>query len=295
MHNKIMQHVRSLLAGLVLTSFAMAGRAAEKEVTLYDGVAPGSETWERKEQSKTNAQGKLEYVFNVVKPTLTVFQPETAKANGTAAIICPGGGFFLLSMEHEGYQLARFLTSKGVTCFVLKYRTVQCQTDNPFAELSTRRDAMAAGAKVAVEDGRVAFKHIKAHAKEYGVNPDRIGVVGFSAGGILTLTVGSEYTAETRPAFIAPIYGVFDMEKDGKSVPQDAPPLFLMAASDDPIKFGPTSAAVYQAWLKAKRPAELHLYSKGGHGFGMRKQNLPSDSWPDRLSDWLEAQGLLKK
>ena len=137
--------------------------------------------------------------------------------------------------------------------------------------------------------------HVRTHAKDYGVQPDRIGIMGFSAGGIVAASVAYNYTAETRPGFVAPVYLAHDLAIKGDGVRGDAPPLFVVAATDDHFGLAPQSVAIYQAWVAAKRPAELHLYAKGGHGFGMNKQNLPCDTWPDRLADWLQMQDLLKK
>ncbi|MBO9637380.1 MAG: dienelactone hydrolase family protein, partial [Siphonobacter aquaeclarae] len=129
---------------------------------------------------------------------------------------------------------------------------------------------------------------------EYSIRPDRIGIIGFSAGGTVTASVAYNYTPETRPDFAAPVYLQYDwVIRNG--VPADAPPMFLLAASDDQLGLGPHSVRLYNDWIAAKKPAELHLYSKGGHGFGMRVQHLPSDRWIERFADWLDVQGLLKK
>jgi acetyl esterase/lipase len=127
------------------------------------------------------------------------------------------------------------------------------------------------------------------------VNPQRIGIIGFSAGGTVAASVAYNYTPETRPDFAAPIYLAYNWTVKDKGVPSDAPPLFVLAATDDPLRLAPHSVDLYRDWTAAKKPAELHLYSKGGHGFGMRKQNLPVDGWIESFSDWLEVQGLLKK
>jgi acetyl esterase/lipase len=136
---------------------------------------------------------------------------------------------------------------------------------------------------------------VRKQAKEYGVNPDRIGIIGFSAGGTVAASVAFNYTAESRPNFAAPIYLAYNWTLKEKGVPTDAPPMFILGATDDPLGLAPQSVALYQDWTAARKTAELHLYSKGGHGFGMRKQNLPSDHWIQLFADWLDVQGLLKK
>jgi acetyl esterase/lipase len=278
------------LTALLFAFGALTHSAAEKIIPLYDGTPRGSETWTKPEQSKTNASGVIDSVWNVINPSLTFFAPAQDKANGAAVIICPGGAFMNLAIDHEGYAVARFLAARGIASFVLKYRTVQ-RDDSESAFKSFGQAGSVA--QLSLEDARNAIKHLKARAKEYAIDPEKVGMLGFSAGGLLTARIAYDYTPETRLAFAAPIYGAADIEKDGNKVPTDAPPLFLVAATDD-FMFAPATATLYQSWIKAKRSAELHIYSKGGHGFGMKKQSLPSDTWCDRFADWLEAQGMLK-
>lgn len=286
-----------MILGAVLVLGTIAHAADERVVNLYEGVAPGSENWDRTEQEIKGESGKPRTIFNVSKPTLTIFRPEAGKANGTAVVICPGGGFFMLSIDNEGYDVARYLTAKGLTCFVLKYRLLQCKTDNPLKEALSHgklEETVAPVVKLALADGLAAMGHIRTHAKQYGVNPDRIGIIGFSAGGRLAVAVACNYTPETRPAFVASIYGAYDFDTKTNGVRSDAPPMFISAASDDQLGLAPSSVALYQAWTAANRPAELHIYAKGGHAFGMKKQNLPCDTWADRFADWLVMQGMLK-
>jgi acetyl esterase/lipase len=181
---------------------------------------------------------------------------------------------------------------------VLKYRLVQCRTDDPTRELMTRGpldEVVAPVVKLALADGNAAIGYVRKHAKDYGVNPDRVGIMGFSAGGTVAASVAYNYTPETRPDFAAPIYLAYNWTLKGSGVPADAPPLFVLAATDDQLGLAPQSVAIYQDWTNARKPAELHIYSKGGHGFGMRKQNLPTDRWIERFADWLDVQGLLKQ
>lgn len=272
--------------------------AQERVVPLYDGTAPGSETWTHEEKINDHNQWQTRVVYNVAKPSLTVMLPDPAMANGTAVVICPGGAFYALSIDSEGLDVARWLNGKGVACFVLKYRLVPCKTDDP------TREVMLAGAgldgivapivKLAAADGQVAIGHVRTHAKEYGVNPERIGIMGFSAGGTVTASVAYKYTKETRPNFVAPIYLQYDWALKGP-VPSDAPPMFILAATDDPLGLASHSVALYSDWIKARKSAEMHMLAKGGHGFGMRKQNLPSDRWIELFAEWLDGQGLLKK
>jgi acetyl esterase/lipase len=241
-------------------------------------------------------------VRNVVRPTLTAYLPESSKAVGTAVIICPGGAFRFLSWESEGTKVAEWLQARGVAAFVLKYRLVDTgATEDEFkesmkelagAKAAPQRsgEAFREVAELAANDGRQAMKVVRARAAEWGIAPDRIGVLGFSAGGAVTMGVVMKHDADSRPNFAAPIYGGRTGDAE---VPADAPPLFILCASDDDFAAA-SSAKLYSQWKTAGRPAELHIYSKGGHGFGMNQRGLPIDSWIERFGDWLGTQGLLE-
>jgi acetyl esterase/lipase len=268
---------------------------AQPVIRLYPGAAPGSEHWRQRETENFSPLWQTQVVFNVTDPTLTVFTPDPANANGTAIVICPGGGFHALSINSEGFDVAHWLTAKGVTCFVLKYRLVACKTDDPAQEMMDKGPidrAVAPVIPLALADGQAAIGYVRRHAAAYGLHPNRIGIIGFSAGGTVTASVGLNYTAATRPDFVAPIYLQYDWVIN-PTVPVDAPPIFLLAATDDQIGLAPHSVRLYNDWVAAGKSAELHLYSTGGHGFGMRTQNLPSDRWIHLFGDWLEVQGLL--
>jgi len=285
----------TLLIGSLLCFNAMA---QEKVIRLYDGPAPGSETWKQEEKENTQNLWQTRIVYNVANPTLTVFKAAPALASGTAVVICPGGGFHALSIDSEGFDVARWLAAKGVTCFVLKYRLVESQTQDPVQELMAKgaklEEDVKPVIKLAMADGIAAVGYVRKHAAEYGVDIDRIGIIGFSAGGTVAASVGYNYSSESRPNFVGPIYLQYEWTvKQG--VPADAPPMFILAATDDLLGLAPHSVSLYKDWTAAGKSAELHLYSKGGHGFGMRKQQLPTDRWIERFADWMEAQGFLKK
>lgn len=283
----------SLLAALLCVASL---HAEEQIVLLYEGPAPGSEDWKHHEKESFNVFIQTRIVANVVSPTLTVFEPDPGTSVGTAVIILPGGGFHFLSIDVEGTDVARALSAKGITCFVLKYRLVESKTDDPFAELMQHMqnfdEVVAPTMKLATADSLAAIDYVRRHAADYKIKPDRIGIIGFSAGGMITSAVAYNYTPETRPNFIASIYGGW---KKTAEVPGDAPPLFLLAATDDQLGLALDSVALYTDWTAAKKPAELHLYGQGGHGFGMRTQHLPTDRWIDRFIDWLGAIGMLTK
>lgn len=265
-------------------------------ISLYADAAPGSESWTHHEQENFSQEWQTRVVFNVAQPTLTLFRPETAKATGAAMVICPGGGYHALSIDSEGFAVAKRLVAAGVTCFVLKYRLVPCQTDNPAAEMSQKGARMAADVQpiipLAMADAQAALAYVRAHAATYAIDPNRIGIMGFSAGGTVTGSLLFNYTEASKPNFAAPIYLQYEwVPKTG--VPADAPPIFILAATDDQLGLAPHSLALYHDWLAAGKSAELHLYAKGGHGFGMRTQNLPTDRWIELLIDWLGVQGCL--
>lgn len=285
-------------AGLLFTilmGLVMAVEAGEL-IRLYPGPAPGSEDWNHAERAYFSEIFNTEVLTNVSTPSIEVFLPDPAAASGAAVVIAPGGGFHALSIESEGNEVARWLNARGVAAFVLRYRLVPGGED-PVAEMLAKspeqsRQDMAGIAPLAGADGQRAMQLVLARAEEFGVDPNRVGFMGFSAGGAVATLVGTSYPANGRPAFLAPIYAGIGMIAETE-VPKDAPPMFLVAASDDQLGLAQDSVRLYEKWLAAGKPVELHLYANGGHGFGMREQNLPSDSWIDRFGDWLEAGGFL--
>ena len=276
-------------------------------IPVWPKDAPGSEKWTQKEvEFRSALLGKI--IRNVVHPTLTAFLSERSKANGAAVIICPGGGFSFLAKD-EGIEEAKWLRARGIAAFVLKHRL----KDTGATEVEFYKSLLQAGLLKAVEDGlkggerpvlpedvrkfsalaaadgRQAIKVVRAHARELGIKPDRVGIMGFSSGGVVATGVATEYDAASRPNYAASIYGpVLGSVK----IPKDTPPLFTCCASDDPLVPARDSIRLYSAWQGARKSAELHIYAKGGHGFG--GQGLPSDTWIDRFGDWLGQQGFLK-
>lgn len=283
---------------VVLISHKAIGQ--DKVISLYDGPAPGSESWNWTEAENDKNMWQTKVVYNVTKPTLNVFLPEPGTANGTAVVICPGGAFFALAINSEGYDAARWLVKKGITCFVLKYRLAHTSSNDPtveVAKLMGKPELAEQTDKViplAVADGKAALTYVRKHAAEYKLDPHRIGIMGFSAGGTVTASAAFNYTSENRPDFVAPIYAFFPSTMAG-TVATDAPPMFIAAASDDQLGLAPHSADLYNRWLSSKKSVELHMYSKGGHGFGMKVQHLPSDTWIERFGEWLDLQGFMKK
>jgi acetyl esterase/lipase len=289
-----------LVRTLCLVLFLAPLAAAQDVIPLYPGKAPGSTQENYPEKQYFSKLWHTEVVANVTKPSLTVFKPSPELRNGTAVVICPGGGFVALSINSEGNDVAKYLAAKGVTAFVLKYRLAHTGEDATqeftalFADKQKFREILDKVVPLSVADGLAAVTYVRQHASEWGVSPDRVGTIGFSAGGTVSAGVALGYAPEGRPAFAALIYAAGGRFKDSP-VPADAPPVFVAAATDDNLGLAPDSIALYEKWTSAHKPAELHMYAKGGHGFGMRTQNLPTDHWIDRFADWLELQGWLKK
>jgi acetyl esterase/lipase len=246
---------------------------------------------------------------NVTDASLTVFRPDPAKANGIGVIVAPGGGWRILAWQHEGIDLANWLAARGYTAFLLKYRVMGTPVDeaaftearkppegpSPYeqaakapralAELTRNSQATADAREIACDDGVRAVELVRERADVWGVKPDRIGMIGFSAGAFLAVDVAMTPGADL--AFVAPIYGG---ETSGRTVAADAPPLFTAIAEDDRMLFKVVEG-LYADWSNADRPAELHIFARGGHGFGMVKRGLPVDRWIDLLGDWLADQG----
>ena len=283
-----------------LLSLAASIAAAQDVIPLYTGTPPGSEPANYPEKEYFSKLWNTEVVTNVTKPTLTIFKPSPETKNGTAVVVCPGGGFMALSITSEGIDVAKYLAAKGVTAFVLKYRLAHTGEDatQEFTTLIADRqkfgEIVGKVIPLSIADGQAAVVYVRQHASDFGVSPDRVGIIGFSAGGTVAAGVAFHYAPEGRPAFVAPIYAAAGRLKDA-TVPSDAPPMFITAATDDQLGLAPDSIALYEKWTAAQKSTELHLYAKGGHGFGMRQHNIPTDHWIDRFADWLDLQGFLKK
>src|SRR3954465_440050 len=223
--------------------------AQQKVIQLYNGAAPGSENWTWNEAENDSNAWKTKVVYNVSHPTLTIFTPDSMQSTGTAVIICPGGAFHALSINSEGFDVANWLVKKGVTCFVLKYRLAHSVTNDPVTEVMGKwgkkefEEENNAVIPLGIADGKAAIAYVRAHAAEYGVLPDKIGIIGFSAGGTVTAAAAFNYTAENKPNFDAPIYAYFP-DSMIKNIATDAPPLFIAAATDDGLGLAPHSVSI---------------------------------------------------
>lgn len=261
------------LATLLTGAFLMT--AAEPQTIVLRPDLPAGEEWYTPPADNPHRKSATEkWVRKVMRPVMEVYP--AAKPNGTGVVIAPGGGFNILAIEHEGRDVAKWMNERGVTAFVLRYRV----------GLESREVSM----KAAIEDGLLAVKTVRHRAGEWKLDPKRVGVMGFSAGGYLTVGVATQYTPESRPDFAIPIYAV---APEGYQVPSDAPPLFIAVAYDDNLRMTSTATGLLTNWKNAKVPAELHVFPDGGHGFGMNKKGKSSDVWIDLLGQWMNRLGLI--
>ncbi|MUI12959.1 alpha/beta hydrolase fold domain-containing protein [Massilia dura] len=264
-------------------------------ITLGTGPLPGGaapESW--------HSQYGSVFARNVTIATLTPFLPPAGKATGAAVIVAPGGGFRTLSMNNEGWDVAQALADRGVAAFVLKYRLNQTPPDmagfersmaEMFSATAKRPPAPqdpAATYAPQIVDARAAFALVRSRAGAWHVDTDRIGMLGFSAGAMLTMSTAL-HGQDAKPAFIGNIYGPLS----AVAVPADAPPLFVALAADDPF-FASAGYGLIDNWRKAGRPVEFHLFEQGGHGFGMYPKPTTSTGWFDSYVRWLGMHGYLK-
>lgn len=275
-----------------LAGFALAVERG-KELRLWPNGAPGSEGEKATEVSQPSENPKLPKRFTVVHyPSIYVFLPPKEKANGMAVVIAPGGGHTQLVIDKEGYDIADWLNKNGIAGLVLKYRLARSQGSH-----YTVQDH-------ALPDAARAVRTVRARAKEWGVDPARIGVMGFSAGGEVAALIETRFDAgndsasdpidrvSSRPDFAVVVYPGF---RPGTiTVPKDAPPTFLLCADNDRSHVV-TTTNLYLDLEKQGVPSEMHIYASGGHGFGMKLSNLPVATWPDRLKEWMVDQKLLSR
>lgn len=289
-----------MLAKTLCAAFLLLGliRAADngREIPLWPSGAPGSEGKTGKEAIEPpNEQHGYAKLTGVHNPSVTVFLPPEEKATGAAIVVCPGGAHAFLAVDIEGYDVAKFLNSIGVAAFVLKYRLAK----EPGSTYTVEGDEL--------HDAQRAMRFVRSRAREWHVDPARVGIMGFSAGGELAALAATRYDSgkpdaadpvermNSRPDFQVLIYpggGAGKVE-----VTKDTPPAFMLCADDDR---GPSQTIpnLYLALKQAGVPAEIHIYASGGHGFGIRDNPKPFPSWNTwylRVGDWMADRGLLKK
>jgi acetyl esterase/lipase len=292
----------------------VAAPSADLEAIKLSGrtVNPTPEVWEIREKEPVSPGvasfvGPELWVRNVSRANLSPFLPEPSRATGAAMIVAPGGAFVELAMDREGYSVAKWLNQRGIAAFVLKYRLKPTPLNPSKAATQTskqvkqggppvragggtvidlipeeERDAMNDAMLAASEDGREAVRYVRSHAAQWGLSPNRIGIIGFSAGAVTALNVALKGDAASRPDLVAPVYGALP---NTTGIPSTAPPAFIAVAGDDGVVS--YSLAIYNAWRAASVPAELHVFESGGHGFGMLHQGKSSDAWQEQFDHWL--------
>lgn len=277
----------SVLFFALLIPTAVMAQEAHTEIPLWPNGAPGFES-----RRNEPTEAKDYWVRNIHNPSITVYLPPKEKATGAAVVICPGGGHRLLVYNAEGVEPAEYLNSLGVAAFVLKYRLAR-QEGSPYSI-----------EKHAREDGQRAMRLVRSRAKEWSIDPNRIGLMGFSAGGEVVSMVGlisgeGDVNApdpidrlSSRPDFLIMIYpgplGIPDQ------IPSNAPPAFLLVANDDQCCSEPV-VKILQRYRAAKAPVEVHIFARGSHAFNMgnRSQLASIKSWPQRMADWLADNNIL--
>jgi acetyl esterase/lipase len=306
--------MRTRLKPLVACTIALSSVAAvqaQTELRLWPGKAPGSEDWSIPESITRTASGDR-VIANVSDPTLTVFLPDPARATGAAAVIAPGGALRVLGFDNEGVKLAAWLNERGIAAFVLKYRTLQQEpaaprgpppgTPGPTApreELvivngnanpAPNDAALGKVLELAVADAQAALKLVRSRADEWRIDTQRVGMIGFSAGGGVAVGAALAAKSDASPDFLVSVYGPSLQDVD---VPARAPPLFIAVGA---THFNVTNGclALFAAWKAAGKPAELHVYDGISAGFGMTKRGEPVDGWTERLHEWLVARELTR-
>jgi acetyl esterase/lipase len=298
-----MNRVWQALAVAAVLAYGAVGMGAEKPLTLdvWPGKAPGDKGdigGEKVEGSKPG-EAPVKRITNVTRPTIAVFRPAKDKDTGAAVLVAPGGGYNILAYDKEGEEVAQWLNTIGVTGVVLKYR-VPRRADTP----------KGAPPPQALMDAQRAMSLVRSKAGEWGLDPKRIGMLGFSAGGHLTAWTSTNFDKRAyepvdevdkvscRPDFAVLVYPGMVVARDGGElspqirVTKTTPPTFFAHAGDDRVP-AENSVVMYLALKKAGVPAELHVYAKGGHGFGLRPSKQPCSTWPQRCAEWMKAQGFL--
>jgi acetyl esterase/lipase len=293
-----MAAVAALSTGLIAQPSGWPPSSEHLTLPVWPGVAPGESANLPPEADTTTAKDHLiagrpaVRIGNVSAPTITVYKPK-GKNTGAAVMVFPGGGYRILAIDLEGTEVCDWLNSAGVTCVLLKYRVPD---SGPYPKSSA-----------ALQDAQRAMGLVRLHATEWGIDPHRIGVLGFSAGGHLSAAISNHYAQRSyepidaadklscRPDFAVLVYPAYlTLEKQDFALNPyvhptvDTPPTFIVQAEDDPVHV--ENAAVYFLALKnAKVPAELHIYAQGGHGYGLRRTELPVTSWPQAVETWLRT------
>ncbi|MGD9159538.1 MAG: alpha/beta hydrolase [Desulfobacteraceae bacterium] len=288
------------LIAMIMIPGINSSTIAQETICLWEGKAPGSENWNYDEKI-SSFPGRGSIVQNVVDPTMTVYLPAPSIANGAAVIICPAGAFRMLSLDGA---VAEWLNKQGFAAFILKYRlynpgnskmapmdpskiklSLKYANANPAPDNHELNNVI----RLATNDGQQAIRLVRRNAEKWHIDPNKIGIMGFSAGGGVAVGTALLDDPEGYPDFVVSLYGPSMVDVH---VPQNAPPLFIaVAANHKPVSMG--CVALYSVWNEAGKSTELHVFSKGRGGFGIEKQGLPSDAWSDLFLVWLKGEGFI--
>lgn len=280
--------MKSITILLVLISMFFNSYSQDSSVIyLWPGNVPGETAAKHIPEITNDHRGGVVRLTDITNPSLTAFFPDKNKSNGSGVIVCPGGGYSILAINLEGYEIAHWLNSLGFAAFVLEYRVPDNQ-------------------KGALQDAQRAIRIVRSHAREWKLNPDKIGMIGFSAGGSLTARMSTEYQQDwyspidaadslsSKPDFSLLIYPAYlDLGPDHSLTPElkvtaHTPSMFIFQAADDP--YGNSALVMASALRQKKVPFELHIYPKGGHGYGLRKGNPAAEAWPPLAASWIKEQ-----
>jgi acetyl esterase/lipase len=285
-----------VLSSALLLLGCTAAVASEGEVIKLAPAGPAGTVGSPHDESTSTAPGGA-ITRNVTQPSLEVFLPDPKIANGTGVVIAPGGGFHMLSIENEGTAVAKWLNSLGVTAFVLRYRLIPTGIDFPLVlmrrlqHLDELKAAVAPLKPLDTADGVAAMAYVRANAATFGIKPRRLGMMGFSAGGAVTMWTTLANQPKSRPDFVVAVYPGLTGDV---VVPAKAPPLLAIVADDDKL-VGGEAGQIAKAWTASGADATLVTYPTGGHGFGFAKKGTASDAWTERTRQWLDSKGLLTK
>jgi acetyl esterase/lipase len=305
--------MKSVFVTFLLLMISSICYTQNETILLYPNGVPGLKGSQIPEDSQTS--DGITRVKDITQPTIYFYQPKI-KTSDAAVIICPGGGYGILAIDHEGYEIAEWFNARGVTAFVLKYRLPQ---DELFENAEIRP----------LQDAQQAIRIVRKNAAKYGISPDMVGIMGFSAGGHLASTASTHFSTQVgeitdpaisvRPDFSLLIYPVItfsavnthsgtrdnlvgknpsedkiELYSNEKHVTTETPPAFLISTTDDGVS--PENSILYfEACREHNVPVEIHIYEKGGHGYALKKKGLgPVETWPERMEDWMRARKLMK-
>ncbi len=254
--------------------------------------------WKHEEKEYYSDKWKGLAVNNVSKPSLSVYRPTAKNTNGTSVILAPGGGMYALAIANGGYNLIDWFNSKGITVFILKYRLVPTGEDG-IQDLidiikKSNEERIRITKKVldySVEDGLAAVAYVRTHADKYGIQPNKIGFMGFSAGGVITFGVVNKAEAHNQPNFFVPVYPGTDLIWPVPT--KDTPPTLIVAAADDQLIDATVFTAIFNTFDRSGVKTALHMYAEGGHGFASRKIGKEVDNWLERFYEWAVAEGMI--